>query len=62
MRLVILSNESFDGFAVQHIHVLGHRIGRLHVLFNRNQLLGILDPQRLDHLTMQHGQVVQLGG
>ena len=62
VRLVVLVHKRLDGLTVKYVHVLGHRVTRLHVfaVLKRDQLFRFLDTQHLKHLTMQVGQVVKL--
>lgn len=60
MSLVILLKERLHRLAHHDVHVLGHRIHRLHVILHRDNLVGVLHAQNLDHLTVQVREVVYL--
>ena len=57
---MILIRKCLDRAPHQHVHVLGHGVLRFGVLRDRHQLLSVLDPQHLQHLPVQLGQVVNL--
>ena len=61
VRIMILVDERLDGLTLEHAHVLSDWINRLHVVFNRHELVGVLYAQYLDHLTVQYWQVINLG-
>ena len=60
--LVVLVREGLDRLGPQHVHVLGDGVLRLPVLGQLDDLVGVLDPQHLQHLPVQPGQVVDLRG
>ena len=60
VRLMVLLDERFDGLADQQVLVLLHWINRHRIIFNRHKLACVFDAKNLDHLAVQHRQVVQL--
>ena len=60
--LVVLVQERFDRLALEHHHVFGHRVFGLLVVWQRHELVGVLDAQHLQHIAVQQRQVVNLGG
>ena len=57
---MVLLQERLDGLAVDQVHVLAHGVRGLLVVLDRNQLVGILDTQHVEHLAVQERQVVNL--
>ena len=60
MCVVVLLNKRFQGLAGKHVLVLLHRVHGNGIVVDRHQLGCVLDPQDLDHLAVQKGQVIQL--
>ena len=60
MRLMILIDERLGRLTVHDVHVLSHRVFRLGVLRGRDDLVRVLDTQRLNHLPMQILHVVDV--
>ena len=52
MRLLVLPEISLDGLALEDVHILRNRIPRRNFVFQRNNLVWILDSKNLQHLTM----------
>ena len=62
MGIVILVDECLGWLPVEEGHVLADRIPWGLVIVHWNQLLCVLNPQNLNHLAVQIGQVIYLGG
>jgi hypothetical protein len=60
VSLMVLLHERLDRFARQNVLVLLHWVRRRLVVLYRHQLVGVLDTQHLNHLTVKKGQVIQL--
>ena len=60
MRLVVLVDKRLDRLHVHDVHVLRDRIDWLLIFFDRDDLLDVTQPQHLQHLPVQLGQVVEL--
>ena len=60
--LVVLLDKRLDRLAVDQVHVLLHGVHRFLVVLDRHQLVGVLDAQHVQHLTVQERQVVNLRG
>ena len=58
---MVLLDERFDRLASNDVLVLLNRINWNLIIFGDNQLLGILDAQHLNHLTVQESHVIELG-
>ena len=61
MRFVILIHKRLRRLAHQNRHVLRHRVQRLGLRHVRHELLSVLDAKGLDHLPVQHGEVIDSG-
>ena len=62
VRLMVLEDERLEWLALQDVHVLRNWILGLHVVWQRHELLGVLDTQNVQHGTVQLREVVNLRG
>ena len=62
MCFMVLVDKRLDWLAVDDVHVLRHRVTRLHVVtvLERYELLGVLDPKHFKHLAMQVWHIIKL--
>ena len=60
MRFMVLVDKRFERFTSKYVHVLSDWVNRGLIVFHRYELCRILNPQNIEHFSMQEGEVIKL--